>query len=467
MSGCLYAMINPEKLSGQFSIYFWRYYHAYNYKTKQNNTANVVFHSPDSFDTFCTLINDFLAKTGQYASTSYRELLVKVSGTDPCGGRVGQYGSGTDSDPYVYFKFASPSTTTRKATVVIDWGGINFNAGFSSQVVRFMTHDLAQNSTIHHINLDAKVINKTGAGCYVNGNGNVIFENCLIDCTSDSDNSLNAAVFHDGQGAIKFINTEVTGNDNSRTVINYGDGKVYATESEFKNSNQYFWGVYNESGTVFLDNCRSYGLLNYSEIYANNCRFNNEVYSEGEMHLSNSKIYAITEIADGRAYIDNCECYNREANRVRISAVQVENTATLMISNSFCVAFNTDGTSSTADAVGLNVVPNTDSQTTCRVNATNCIFAGYRNSSNSSAKAYGVYSSMVNGENTCYINLYNCRFIKYSSGFSAGTHDVDLFIGRQGRQHCCQTQGLLHRWMQLQRPERFDWRLTGNLGDCF
>lgn len=396
--------------------------------TKQNNTATVVFSSPDSFDTFNTLINDFLAGTGQYLNTNYCKLLVKVMGTDPCGGRDGAYGSGTKADPYIYFKFASPSTTTRKATVVIDWSGIRFVAGFSNQVVRFMTHDLAQNSTIHHINLEAKVTNQMGAGCYVNGMGNVVFENSNIYCTSGMEDELNAAIIHAGQGVVKFLNTDVEGNNNCRTVINYVGGKIYATNSDFKNSNQYYWGVYNESGTIFLDNCRSFGLLNYDGVYADNCWFNNEVYSEGEMHLSNSKIFGPTGIAGGRSFIDNCECYYRAASQVRLDAILVEKKGTLMISNTFCIALNTNSTSSSADAVGLCVVPNTDSQITCRVNAVNCIFAGFRNSSNTSAKGYGVYSTVVDGKSTCYINLLNCRFLKYSPEFS-GTHDVDLELG--------------------------------------
>lgn len=397
--------------------------------TKYWNMATVEFACPDSRTTFHTLISDFLTGTGQYANTNYDKLLVTVKGGNPTGASQPDYGTGTEADPYTYFRFSTPSTTTRKATVVIDWSGINLTIGYSdNNVYRYMDHNLALNSTIHHMNLNITNNCKKGYTCYIGGQGNVTFENSEIKGGVTTEESTYAAVLHNGGGTVNFLNTTVEGTNKSRTVLNNGNGKIFASHSNFKHNDKYYWGIFNDVGTVFMDNCNSFGLVNLDVAYADNCWFNNEVYSEGEMHLSNSKVYGPTGVAGGKSFIDNCELYNRVNSQIRLNALQVEKESILMMSNTYCVAFNTERTSSSADAVGLFVVPNQDSLIVCRVNAVNCVFGGFRNSANTSTKGYGLASYHSNGKSNCYINLSSCRFISNDPNI-VGTHDVDLELG--------------------------------------
>ena len=50
--------------------------------------------------------------------------------------------------------------------------------------------------------------------------------------------------------------------DRSRTVLNNGNGKIFASHSNFKHNDKYYWGIFNDVGTVFMDNCNSFGLVN-------------------------------------------------------------------------------------------------------------------------------------------------------------------------------------------------------------
>ena len=59
-------------------------------------------------------------------------------------------------------------------------------------------------------------------------------------------------MLHNGGGTVNFLNTTVEGTNKSRTVLNNGNGKIFASHSNFKHDDKYYWGIFNDVGTCLL-----------------------------------------------------------------------------------------------------------------------------------------------------------------------------------------------------------------------
>lgn len=436
--------------------------------TKQDNTATVVFDSPDSRTAFYTLIKDFLTGTGEYANTTATKLLVTVKGRNPTVASQPDFGTGTDADPYVYFKFDTPASTTRKATVVIDWSGINLTINYSTglmadKVFTFMLHDLAAVSAIHHINLNIANNSKKGQTCYVSGAGSVTFENSAIygGVTVEGDNY--AAFVHNGTGTVQFLNTKVEGAVCSKSVLNTGSGTIsfnnsavrckgesghaiqnlstgtieaVNTEIAYYKANRgvynkaggevaltgctfvedtdvdYYQGqsVYNESGLVNLEGCTVLAVTNQDRAELCNCRIKGGFENESYARLTHCDLSDTFHAKSGRAFFDNCRIFISEARSNFIAGIYVESAeASVHLSNSDIEVYNQGG-SATAGAYGIFIYNMSNAVNYRDIYAQNCVITAGR-ASNSTAKSIGITDfNNFASSNYIRITLLGCKF---------------------------------------------------------